>query len=144
MYGAGPARTRMFSQYAARMDVELRQLRCLNRPTDARRPAGDVAGLLDGGWVRAEPIVYEDFLPRSAAGIFQSNLTGKGTRDDTRTAARYDREWLAGVLARDVHDPFELYGGQQDDSIAQVARSLQLVTTPDGCPAHRRSTGPRS
>jgi uncharacterized glyoxalase superfamily metalloenzyme YdcJ len=97
-----------------------------DRPTD-RRPPAAVADLLDGGWVRAEPIVYEDFLPRSAAGIFQSNLTGAGSRDDTRAAVAYDREWLAGAVGREVHDPFDLYGRQQAESIAQVARSLQLV-----------------
>lgn len=96
-----------------------------DRPADGRRPPATVADLLDGGWIRAEPIVYEDFLPRSAAGIFQSNLTGKGTRDDTRTAIGYDRGWLAGALGRDVHDPFDLYGQQQDESLAGVARSLQ-------------------
>jgi uncharacterized glyoxalase superfamily metalloenzyme YdcJ len=99
-----------------------------DRPADGRRPPAALADLLDGGWIRAEPIVYEDFLPRSAAGIFQSNLTGKGTRDDTRTAVRYDRDWLAGALGRDVHDPFDLYGQQQDESIARVARSLQLLS----------------
>jgi uncharacterized glyoxalase superfamily metalloenzyme YdcJ len=99
-----------------------------DRPADGRRPPTVVADLLNGGWIRAEPIVYEDFLPRSAAGIFQSNLTAKGTRDDTRTAVRYDRDWLAGALGRDVHDPFDLYGQQQDESIARVARSLQLLS----------------
>jgi uncharacterized glyoxalase superfamily metalloenzyme YdcJ len=87
-----------------------------------------VVDLLDGGWIRAKPIVYEDFLPRSAAGIFQSTLTGKGCRNDTRTAVRYDRDWLASALGRDVHDPFDLYGRQQDASIAHAARSLQLLT----------------
>ena len=97
-----------------------------DRPID-HRPPTTVEDLLDGGWVRAEPIVYEDFLPRSAAGIFQSNLTGKGARDDTRAAVHYDRDWLAGALGRDVHDPFDLYQRQQGESIAQVERSLQLV-----------------
>jgi uncharacterized glyoxalase superfamily metalloenzyme YdcJ len=99
-----------------------------DRPADGRRPPAAVADLLDGAWIRAEPIVYEDFLPRSAAGIFQSNLTRRGTRDDTRAAARYDRDWLAGALGRDVLDPFDLYERQQDESIARVARSLQLLS----------------
>ncbi len=92
----------------------------------AGRPPAALGDLLDGGWIRAEPIVYEDFLPRSAAGIFQSNLTATGTRDDTRTAVRYDREWIAGAVGREVHDPFDLYAAQQDDSVAHVARALQL------------------
>lgn len=39
----------------------------------------DLEGLLECGAVTYEPIVYEDFLPLSAAGIFQSNL-GKGEK----------------------------------------------------------------
>ena len=34
--------------------------------------------LVEAGVLVPEPIVYEDFLPRSAAGIFQSNLTVVG------------------------------------------------------------------
>ena len=94
----------------------------------AGRPPAAVGDLLDGGWVRAEPIVYEDFLPRSAAGIFQSNLTGTGTRDDSRAAVAYDRDWIAGAVGRDVHDPFDLYAAQQDGSLAQIARALQLTS----------------
>ncbi len=40
----------------------------------------DLRSLLEHRWVMPEPIVYEDFLPRSAAGIFQSNLTSKAVR----------------------------------------------------------------
>ena len=55
------------------------------------------------------PIVYEDFLPASAAGIFRSNLDR-----DTRAAAAdddsgYDIEWLAGAVGHDIHDPYALY-----------------------------------
>src|SRR5690606_38411122 len=35
---------------------------------------GSVDELIAAGLVRFDPIVYEDFLPVSAAGIFQSNL----------------------------------------------------------------------
>ncbi len=57
----------------------------------------------------SEPIVYEDFLPASAAGIFRSNLDR-----DTRAAAAdddsgYDVEWLAGAISHDIHDPYALY-----------------------------------
>lgn len=34
----------------------------------------DPQPLIERGWVVAQPITYEDFLPVSAAGIFQSNL----------------------------------------------------------------------
>ena len=74
--------------------------------------------------MHAEPIVYEDFLPRSAAGIFQSNLSGEGSRDDGQQAVAYDAEWLSGVIEREVLDPFALYEQQQNRSLAQVAREL--------------------
>ncbi|MDN6297567.1 MAG: DUF1338 family protein [Halomonas sp.] len=44
--------------------------------------AARVEALLDSGALRAAPMVYEDFLPVSAAGIFQSNL-GQAHGDDT-------------------------------------------------------------
>ncbi|WP_406002225.1 2-oxoadipate dioxygenase/decarboxylase family protein [Streptomyces sp. NBC_00829] len=96
------------------------------RPRDGRTPPQDLAGLLDGGWLSAAPIVYEDFLPRSAAGIFQSNLTDEGTRDSSVAGAHYDQQWLSGVLERPVHDPFDLYAAQQDRSLQQARRALGL------------------
>lgn len=96
-----------------------------DRPRHGRPPT-TVGGLLDEGWVRAEPIVYEDFLPRSAAGIFQSNLSDEGTRDNSREGARYDLDWLAGAIDREIHDPFALYQEQRTASIGTVAKSLDL------------------
>ncbi len=57
------------------------------------------------------PVVYEDFLPRSAAGIFRSNLTSGGERADVEGVVR-DRDWFAGVLEREVVDPLEVYAAQ--------------------------------
>lgn len=59
------------------------------------------------------PIVYEDFLPRSAAGIFASNLTGAGRSDGSRRAVRRDAAWLRDVLGRELHDPFALYEAER-------------------------------
>ena len=95
-----------------------------DRPRDGSRPPADLGELLTRGWVRADPIVYEDFLPRSAAGIFQSNLSGEGTRDNEQEGAAYDAAWLSGAIDRDVLDPFVLYEQQQNDSLARVAREL--------------------
>ena len=62
------------------------------------------------------PIVYEDFLPRSAAGIFASNLDNAGSRDTTREGSHRDERWLAEAMGRTVHDPMELYAAQQEAS----------------------------
>jgi uncharacterized glyoxalase superfamily metalloenzyme YdcJ len=57
----------------------------------------------DGGF---DPVVYEDFLPVSAAGIFQSNLGGSARAAGPATGARPAFEQALGAR---VHDPFELY-----------------------------------
>ncbi|KOV64057.1 VOC family protein [Streptomyces sp. MMG1121] len=99
------------------------------RPRDGTEPPTTIGALVRQGWVRAEPIVYEDFLPRSAAGIFQSNLSGEGTRDNDKEGTAYDAAWLSGAIGRDVLDPYALYEQQQDRSLAQVARDLGLTGT---------------
>jgi len=110
--------------FTYRLDPD--RLRDGGRPLDADRSPAEVGlgDLLAQGWVRADPIVYEDFLPRSAAGIFQSNLSGEGTRDNEREGEAYDAAWLSGAIDREVLDPFVLYENQQNDSLAQVARAL--------------------
>ncbi|MER6085192.1 VOC family protein [Streptomyces sp. NPDC001833] len=98
-----------------------------DRPHDGRTPPTGIAELVRQGWVHAEPVVYEDFLPRSAAGIFQSNLSGEGTRDDDRQGIAYDADRLSGAIGREVLDPFALYEQQQNRSLARAARTLGLA-----------------
>ncbi|MFF1695302.1 2-oxoadipate dioxygenase/decarboxylase family protein [Streptomyces sp. NPDC058257] len=94
------------------------------RPLDGTEPPRTIAELESRGWVRAEPVVYEDFLPRSAAGIFQSNLSGEGSRNAEQEGAAYDSDWLSGAIEREVLDPYALYEHQQSLSLAQVGREL--------------------
>ncbi|MEU4928698.1 VOC family protein [Streptomyces yokosukanensis] len=98
-----------------------------DRPRDGSRPPAGLGALVRQGWVCAEPLVHEDFLPRSAAGIFQSNLSGRGSRDNDRQGAVHDADWLSGVIGRDVLDPFVLYERQQNRSLEEVARALGLT-----------------
>ncbi len=91
-----------------------------DRPRDGQRPPQDLAGLLDGGWITAHPVVYEDFLPRSAAGIFRSNLTDEEGNAPAGAGAHYDRSWLAEAIGRPVHDPFDLYAAQREASLGEV------------------------
>lgn len=69
-----------------------------------------------GDQVVRTPIVYEDFLPRSAAGIFASNLSDAGSRDASREGAHRDEAWLAEAMGRQVCDAMELYRAQSDAS----------------------------
>ena len=96
------------------------------RAPDRQQPPPDGAGLLDGGWLTAHPIVYEDFLPRSAAGIFASNLTDEGSRDSEQPRIEYDENWLSEVIERPVWDLFELYRSQQDFSLDAAYLELEV------------------
>ncbi|MGB3483850.1 MAG: VOC family protein [Mycobacterium sp.] len=87
-------------------------------------PAASLDEAVASGAVTATPITYEDFLPRSAAGIFQSNLTGDGTVDYDRAAARYDIDWMAATLDRTVHQPVDVYAAQTDESLRDVGMIL--------------------
>ncbi|MCW4456041.1 VOC family protein [Flavobacterium sp. MXW15] len=94
------------------------------RLTDAGRadPAAarglPAEALIAAGLAAADPIVYEDFLPVSAAGIFQSNLGG----DEQRAyAAHANREAFEQVLGASVHDEFAIYERMQQESLAALA-----------------------
>lgn len=95
-----------------------------------------------GTGVVREPIVYEDFLPRSAAGIFQSNLTSDGAKDASQEGTDRDADWMAGALGRELNDPFDLYADQVARSLTAAAETLgvdpaTLTTT------HRTTGAPR-
>ncbi|QJQ96185.1 MULTISPECIES: VOC family protein [Halomonadaceae] len=83
----------------------------------------EIEALIAQGLVEARPIVYEDFLPVSAAGIFQSNLG-----DDSRglQAGNANRAQLEQALGCPVTDEFALYAEMQESSrkavLARLAR----------------------
>lgn len=94
----------------------------------------DLVELVQGGWVVAEPIVYEDFLPRSAAGIFASNLSSEGTVDDSQGEEARDLRWMSESISATVHDPYQLYAAERDASFRTTMSALGLdadrITTP--------------
>ncbi|MFT3875723.1 MAG: VOC family protein [Propioniciclava sp.] len=89
-------------------------------------PPSDLVSLVAGGWLVATPIVYEDFLPRSAAGIFASNLDSAGSRDVSRAGSHRDEDWLAAAMGRTVHDPMALYAAQRQASLDAAASALGI------------------
>ena len=72
----------------------------------AFRPGDDPQPLIERGWVVAQPITYEDFLPVSAAGIFQSNL---GNETQARSHGNASRNAFEAALGCAVYDEFSLY-----------------------------------
>ncbi|MFF1830638.1 2-oxoadipate dioxygenase/decarboxylase family protein [Paenarthrobacter sp. NPDC058040] len=97
--------------------------------TAPKEKSATLRELVERGVLVPEPIVYEDFLPRSAAGIFQSNLTSDGSRDDEQLGTPYDINRLSEVLGTRIFDPNELYSAQQSASILAAGRQLGLVIT---------------
>ncbi|SMR82761.1 MULTISPECIES: VOC family protein [Stenotrophomonas] len=91
--------------------------------TDAGRAAPERVAdlpaevLVAAGLATADPIVYEDFLPVSAAGIFQSNLGGGEQRAYT---AHANREAFEQALGAAVNDEFEIYERIQAESLAAL------------------------
>jgi uncharacterized glyoxalase superfamily metalloenzyme YdcJ len=78
--------------------------------TDEALAAGGLAYYHGGD--PSKPVVYEDFLPASAAGIFRSNLdTDAQTAEAAEAAdnAEYSLDWMAGQIGHHIHDPYELY-----------------------------------
>ena len=73
----------------------------------------DPQPLIERGWVVAQPITYEDFLPVSAAGIFQSNL---GNETQARSHGNASREAFEQALGCPVLDEFQLYHEAEERS----------------------------
>jgi len=91
-----------------------------------REPPQRLSELIEHGWVMPEPIVYEDFLPRSAAGIFASNLTSTGSMDAVQGGAPRDMEWMSEAIGRSVNDPYHLYAAERQTSLDEVAAQLGI------------------
>ncbi|EPE1282426.1 2-oxoadipate dioxygenase/decarboxylase HglS [Escherichia coli] len=79
----------------------------------AIHPGDDPQPLIERGWVVAQPITYEDFLPVSAAGIFQSNL---GNETQTRSHGNASREAFEQALGCPVLDELQLYQEAEERS----------------------------
>ena len=77
--------------------------------------------LIAAGHVDVEPLVYEDFLPVSAAGIFQSNL---GDAAQSHYAANSNQAEFEKALGRKTIDELQLYSETQQRSIDACTEAL--------------------
>lgn len=80
--------------------------------------------LVSGGYLRVEPLVYEDFLPVSAAGIFQSNL---GDAAQTHYGVHSNQQAFEQALGRPTIDELGLYAETQRRSIEQCFAVLSTL-----------------
>lgn len=77
--------------------------------------------LISEGYLHFEPLVYEDFLPVSAAGIFQSNL---GDVAQTHYGEHSNRQAFEKALGRPTVDELGLYAETQRRSIEACFAAL--------------------
>lgn len=82
----------------------------------------DIEVLIEAGAVQFDPIIYEDFLPVSAAGIFQSNLGDDETQDfvESPNQKRFEDDLGAKVL-----NEFEHYARIERESIEAAQIGLK-------------------
>ncbi len=86
---------------------------------DQSKPVVDIDQGVANRDVIATPILYEDFLPVSAAGIFRSNLKDiEELPELSMAAAGGSQSVFEQALGRSVIDPFHWYDRQQQASIA--------------------------
>ncbi|WP_083025395.1 2-oxoadipate dioxygenase/decarboxylase HglS [Vreelandella lionensis] len=83
--------------------------------------AATLEALIDQGALACQPMIYEDFLPVSAAGSFQSNLGGE-QRDEYASQAnqaQFERDLGASVI-----DEIALYEQRQQASLDKALAAL--------------------
>lgn len=92
------------------------------------RSAVSVRELVAQGLVCYEPLTYEDFLPLSAGGIFNSNLGDVSNSRGLIMNADPDLDGFQRLLGACVADEFHLYGEIQSQSLEVCRQKLQLNT----------------
>jgi uncharacterized glyoxalase superfamily metalloenzyme YdcJ len=82
--------------------------------------------LLDQDVLVYEPLTYEDFLPLSAGGIFNSNLGNVSLSKQLIMSAEPDLDGFQRCLGTCVADEFHLYYEMQKESIQYCEHQLGL------------------
>lgn len=93
---------------------------------DVEMSESNVDQLIKTGAIYIEPIVYEDFLPVSAAGIFQSNL---GEGNQTNYAVYSNQDLFEKCLGQRVWNELELYAQTQQNSLRKALTQLQSASS---------------
>jgi len=104
---------------------DLEKLRCDDlayfrySKTVSRLEKADLNSLIKAGVVTFEPIIYEDFLPISAAGIFKSNLDNT-IADEIGMRNMEQKDVFINALGVSIYDEFELYEKIQRESLEHL------------------------
>jgi len=97
-----------------------------NRPqTSKHAKVRKLSELLEEESVQYERIIYEDFLPISAAGIFTSNLKG-ASHKTVCEGENGDISLLEQCIGTKIMDPTTLYEEMENESLKQCCDLLEL------------------
>jgi uncharacterized glyoxalase superfamily metalloenzyme YdcJ len=100
-----------------------------NNPSTKTKPASDIESLIKNGDLAYSPQTYEDFLPISAAGIFQSNLNNN-TKANAKSKAKSNYSQTANqaefeqALGAKVINEMDLYAQIEKDSLNEALLKL--------------------
>lgn len=89
-------------------------------------PLASLSDLLHQGLLEYDPITYEDFLPLSAGGIFNSNLGSTSKSKQLIMHADPDLDGFQRLLGIPVTDEFQLYEHMQQESLKQCGKRLGI------------------
>ncbi|KAH7463503.1 Uncharacterized protein FOMA001_g18159 [Fusarium oxysporum f. sp. matthiolae] len=109
------------------------EFRCVKqmteKPTKRNGELSLLEQLIQDGAIETSPITYEDFLPFSAAGIFQSNLTSSTGADSSLDLkpSSADREGLEKSMQEKLVEADEWYKRAENESLSGVCAQLGLM-----------------
>lgn len=112
------------SQKLAYFCYQLKASKQQQKPTTTR-----LSDLLKYNILKYEPIIYEDFLPLSAGGIFNSNLGSTSKAKQLIMDAEPDLDAFQRVLGETVTDEFHLYKQMQEESLESCEKLLGIKIT---------------
>lgn len=98
----------------------------VDKCVDVEVSESNIDQLIAAGAIYIEPIVYEDFLPVSAAGIFQSNL---GEGNQANYAVYSNQDLFEKCLGQRVWNELELYAQTQQNSLRKALTQLQSASS---------------
>ncbi|MCF6193846.1 MAG: VOC family protein [Kangiellaceae bacterium] len=101
------------------------QYSAVTKPDSQADPLS-ISQLIEDGNLTISPIVYEDFLPVSAAGIFSSNLADTSS-DQNQIKQSSNKTSFEKALGATVIDSFSLYEKMQQASLATALKQLGIV-----------------
>ncbi|CEJ90693.1 hypothetical protein VHEMI06458 [[Torrubiella] hemipterigena] len=130
----GPEFSQIFADFPdsvvemQKQDLAWFQYRISEDAKSKRPESDDLPYLIRNGFVVFEPIVYEDFLPVSAAGIFQSNLsTSEPSSTPVSPHMEDGKELFERALGSSVADEMALYKRIQEDTVLACQKWARLA-----------------